>query len=146
MGNRWTRQRCRLRDPAGAEEFFPISTKVLSPLVAVRLPTGDGLGALFTHHVDQLVKNASSYTPADAVRLAAITVDLSAALYAHELEDTGSLPPETHRQALQAQIHEFIRQRLGDPALSPDSIAAAHRISSRHLYNLFRDQGLTVAD
>lgn len=87
-------------------ELFPIRTEMLSPLVAVRLPTAEGLGALFAHHVDQLVKNASSYTPADAVGLAAIAVDLSAALHAHELENACSLPQATRRQALQAQKSE----------------------------------------
>ena len=59
------------------------------------------------------------------------------------LEATSALPPETQRGALQAQIHEFIQQRLGDPRLCPDIIAAAHRVSTRYLHLLFQEQGLT---
>ncbi|MEU2982715.1 helix-turn-helix domain-containing protein [Streptomyces hirsutus] len=128
------------------KKLFPIRPKTLSPLTAVRLPSREGLGALVAHQLTQLVKHAPSYTAADTTRLATITLDILAALCAHELESTGALPADTRRQALQAQIHEFIRQRLGEPALSPGTIAAAHRMSTRHLYKLFQDQGLTVAD
>ncbi|MYS81635.1 helix-turn-helix domain-containing protein [Embleya scabrispora] len=127
-------------------KLFPVRAETLSPLLAAPLASRDGLGALLAGHLDRLVTNAAGYTPADAVRLAAITVDLSAALCAHELESNGTLPPETHRRAIQAQVHAFIREHLGDPDLSPDTIAAAHQISTRYLYKLFQDQGLAVAD
>ncbi|MFI6985916.1 helix-turn-helix domain-containing protein [Embleya sp. NPDC050154] len=127
-------------------KLFPIRTETLDPLLAASLPSREGFGALLAGHLDQLVTNAAGYTPADAVRLAAITVDLSAALCSHELESNDTLPPETHRRAIQAQVHAFIREHLGDPDLSPDTIAAAHQISTRYLYKLFQDQGLTVAD
>ncbi|MER7706808.1 helix-turn-helix domain-containing protein [Kitasatospora sp. NPDC097605] len=127
-------------------ELLPFRSQDLAPLVAVGLPQHGGFGALLSRHLAELAGNAAQYTTADAVRLATITADLFAALCAHELEALDALPPETHRQALQAQIHEFIRQRLGDPALSPGAIAAAHRISTRRLYKIFQDQGLTVAD
>ncbi|MFI9240588.1 helix-turn-helix domain-containing protein [Streptomyces sp. NPDC053079] len=52
--------------------------------------------------------------------------------------------PEARRRALQARIHDYIRQRLRDPGLTPEAVAASHGISTRHLYALFRDQGLTV--
>ena len=43
------------------------------------------------------------------------------------------------------RIHAFIQQHLGDPELSPVTIAAAHQISVRHLHQLFRQQDLTVS-
>ncbi|WP_331754095.1 helix-turn-helix domain-containing protein [Streptomyces sp. NBC_00826] len=127
-------------------ELLPIRSQTLNPLIAVGLPQRGGLGALLSRHLAELTRNAPHCTAADAARLATITADLFAALCAHELETVDALPPETHRRALQTQIHEFIRQRLGDPALSPGTIAAAHRISTRQLYKIFQDQGLTVAD
>ncbi|MFG2563718.1 helix-turn-helix domain-containing protein [Streptomyces sp. NPDC048496] len=126
--------------------LLPVAQNALAQLTAVRLPGNKGIGAVLSRHLIELLKNASSYTPADAARLATITLDLLAALCAHHLEAAGSLPPETRTAALQVQIHDFIQQRLGDPGLTPDAIAAAHHISTRYLYKLFQGQGLTVAN
>lgn len=46
---------------------------------------------------------------------------------------------------MRMRIGEFIRRRLGDPGLSPATIAAAHQISLRTLHRLFQQQGTTVA-
>jgi AraC-like DNA-binding protein len=43
------------------------------------------------------------------------------------------------------RVHAFIEARLGDPALSPSTIAAAHYISVRSLHNLFEAQPHSVA-
>ncbi|MEW1819315.1 helix-turn-helix domain-containing protein [Arthrobacter sp. NPDC080031] len=42
-------------------------------------------------------------------------------------------------------VREFIEANLSDPLLSPASIAAAHFISTRHLYNVFNDSGTNVS-
>ncbi|MGH3387569.1 MAG: helix-turn-helix domain-containing protein, partial [Actinomadura sp.] len=63
----------------------------------------------------------------------------------HELDSTGSLPPETRKQALLTGVYAFIKQHLGDPELSPATVAAAHQISTRYLRALFHEQGVTVA-
>jgi AraC-like DNA-binding protein len=44
------------------------------------------------------------------------------------------------------RIHGSIEARLGDPALSPGSLAAEHPISVRYLHKLFETQQATVAD
>ncbi|MEO3825565.1 helix-turn-helix domain-containing protein [Actinomadura sp. B10D3] len=43
------------------------------------------------------------------------------------------------------RIEAWIEGRLHDPSLSPASIAAAHHISVRQLYRVFRPSGTTVA-
>ncbi|WP_327233340.1 helix-turn-helix domain-containing protein [Streptomyces sp. NBC_01317] len=125
--------------------LFPVSTDALDQITAVRLPGQRGMGALLARHLIEIQENACDYTPADAARLTSITLDLLAALCAHHLEAVRSLPPETRRTALQVQLYDFIQRRLGDPMLSPDTIAAAHHISARHLQSLFQEQGLAVA-
>jgi AraC-like DNA-binding protein len=42
-------------------------------------------------------------------------------------------------------ILQWIEERLDDPELAPDAIAAAHHISTRYLHKLFSHQALTVA-
>jgi AraC-like DNA-binding protein len=55
-----------------------------------------------------------------------------------------SARPESHQSALLMQIHRYVERHLGDPRLSPRSIAAAHHISVRYLHKLFQSQGTTV--
>ncbi|MEV8633658.1 helix-turn-helix domain-containing protein [Streptosporangium sp. NPDC051023] len=118
---------------------------VFTSLASVSLPSQDGVGALLHRYLEELMRNSSGYTAADASRLSAVTVALFTAMCAHHLETTETLPPETRRQVLKTRIHAFIQHNLGDPALCAEAIAVAHRISVRHLYHLFEEQGLTVA-
>jgi AraC-like DNA-binding protein len=46
---------------------------------------------------------------------------------------------------LLTQVKAHIERHLGDPALGPTSIAAAHFISPRYLHRLFRAEGCTVS-
>jgi AraC-like DNA-binding protein len=47
---------------------------------------------------------------------------------------------------LLARLKVYIDEHLGDPDLRPDTIAAAHYISTRYLQKLFKAEGLTVTD
>ncbi|UJW34734.1 helix-turn-helix transcriptional regulator [Saccharothrix sp. AJ9571] len=49
---------------------------------------------------------------------------------------TGHEPKQVRKQ----QIREYIQQRLDDPSLDVDSIAAAHHISRSALYQIFEDE------
>ncbi|GII85185.1 AraC family transcriptional regulator [Sphaerisporangium siamense] len=125
--------------------LLPFPERDLARLLATRLPGHNGIGALLRSHLTTLTRHTADYTAADVSRLSALTVDLVAAMCAHHLEANAALSPETHRQVLLTRIRAFIRQHLGDPDLCADTVAAAHQISVRHLYRLFRDQDLTVA-
>lgn len=116
----------------------------VASLVAVRSPGGDGMGALVSGHVRNLVRHQAHYGPADVARLGTVTLDLVAAWCAHVLDADRTLPPESRERALLATIHDFIEQHLADPALSPDAVAAAHHVSTRYLQRLFQQQGTTV--
>jgi len=57
--------------------------------------------------------------------------------------------PELSRRPggdLLARVKAHIEQRLADPDLRPDAIAAAHYVSTRHLQKLFKADGVTVTD
>ncbi len=125
--------------------LLPLPAGKLTRLMVRRLPARDGVGALLRRYLIELTRHGARYSAADITRLTTIALDLLAAVYAHHLEADAALPPETHRRALQVRIHDFIRCHLGNPDLSPETIAAAHQISVRHLQKLFQEQGLTVA-
>lgn len=99
------------------------------------------IGAVLTRFLEELIRNARDYTPADRTALNGVTIDLIAATCAQLRAGCGALPAETRQQALLVHIRDFINQRLSDPALTPQTIAAAHHISVRQLHKLFQLQG-----
>ncbi|MFC3986083.1 helix-turn-helix domain-containing protein [Streptosporangium jomthongense] len=54
-------------------------------------------------------------------------------------------PNEGPRDGLMPRIRAYIDANLGDPGLSPESVASAHHISTSYLYKLFARQGVSVA-
>jgi AraC-like DNA-binding protein len=117
---------------------------LIDELIGCRL-SGGGLGTLISGYLRELVKPAAGYRTGDAAGLATATMDLVDALVAHESHTEDWRPPELRDRALLNRILEFMRQRLGDPGLSPAMIAGAHHISVRYLHKLFQRQDLTVA-
>ncbi|WP_417847138.1 helix-turn-helix domain-containing protein [Streptomyces viridiviolaceus] len=106
--------------------------------------TEDGLGAMLLPFLANLASSADSYPAAVANRLAGNVVELFATLIA-ERAHTGGAAADTARGHLVLQVREHIDRNLGDPALSPESIARTLRISIRYLHRLFEDEETTVA-
>jgi AraC-like DNA-binding protein len=117
---------------------------LLDEIIGRKLSDG-GLSTLISGFLRELVIPGADYRTGDAAGLAATTMDLVAALVTSETHTDDQRPPELRDRALLNRIFEFIRQRLGDPRLSPAMIAAAHHISTRQLHKLFQRQDITVA-
>lgn len=115
--------------------------EVLGSLLSGR----EGVGALLSQLLRQLVADTSSYRPSDAPRLGTVVADLVTALFAHTVDADPRLPPETRERTLTLHVKTFIRRHLGDPDLTPAGVAAAHHVSRSYLYRLFQAEGLTVA-
>ncbi|WP_405878377.1 helix-turn-helix domain-containing protein [Streptomyces sp. NBC_01136] len=124
--------------------LLPFPENKIAPLLSVPLCGQEGIGALLARSILELTEHADRYTPTVAARLTAVTMDLLAALLAQRLEADTLLPPHVGQGALLARIHAFIEQHLGDPGLTPGTIAAAHQISVRYLHRLFQEQADTV--
>jgi AraC-like DNA-binding protein len=125
--------------------LLPLPPSQLRQLTAVPIPASAGIGTLTSQFLVQLARSIDQTSPAEAARLAVAALEVLASRLAHELDAMGWVAPETHRRALLTRIQAFIQQRLGDPELSPGTIAAAHHISLRYLHKLFQEQGTTVA-
>jgi AraC-like DNA-binding protein len=123
----------------------PLPEKTVRDLLAVPISGRGGMGGAFTRWLTDLIAHADEFAPPDVPTLGQVTMDLLASFLGHCLDAEDAISPEARRRALQARIHDFIQQRLADPGLTPETIAAAHGISTRHLYKLFEEQGLTVA-
>jgi AraC-like DNA-binding protein len=127
-------------------EALQLPGAAVDRLCGARLCARSGVGALLSTFTTQLARDIDSYRPSDTARVVATLTDLIGATLAHELEATGTLPAESQRRVLFQQVQTFIEQRLGDPGLTPASVAEAHHVSARTLHRLFEPHGRTVAE
>ncbi|MFC5146828.1 helix-turn-helix domain-containing protein [Streptomyces aureoversilis] len=106
----------------------------------------DGTAALIIPFLSRLAAQAGTHRPHIRTLLARNTGDLLATLAA-ELLDHGT--PDTGTDAanttLRLRIKAFIEGHLSDPDLSPQTIAAAHHVSVRHVHRIFQAEDTTVS-
>lgn len=125
--------------------LLPLPIRDVRRLSGVRIRGDQSVGALASQFLLQLARHMDEFSPADTARLSILTLDLLTAALAGALDTESTVPPDTKRRALLAQIHAFIRANLGDAGLTPGTIAAAHHISRSYLHKLFHAEGHTVA-
>ncbi|MDX3192614.1 helix-turn-helix domain-containing protein [Streptomyces sp. MN03-5084-2B] len=123
---------------------IPLPRDSLERLFATPFSSKSGLSGLLARFITGLAGDIETYQIADSVRLGGILVDLLSAFIASVSDITSALPSDAREQALLAHAQDFIRQHLGDPALTPAMVAAAHHISVRSLQRLFQKHGHTV--
>ncbi|MFU8851474.1 helix-turn-helix domain-containing protein [Micromonospora sp. SL1-18] len=126
-------------------DAVPLPYRRLATLFAARMSGAEGIGALLADYLVKLTSHPEQYHAADAERLAGVGLDLAATMLGRHLVSEDAVPTEVHRRALLAQVRSFIRQHLGDAALSPQFIADAHHISVRSLHRFFEAEETTVA-
>ena len=105
----------------------------------MRIPGTDGAAALASAFARQLPQRLEAPR---GERLGTAALDLFAVALS---QGEPVAPVETRERALVLSVRAFIEERLGDPALAPPMIAAAHHVSLRHLHKLFESQQTTVA-
>ncbi|MGW1890606.1 AraC-like ligand-binding domain-containing protein [Streptomyces sp. NPDC002004] len=125
--------------------LLPLPPKLLGRGVPRRVAADQGVGALVSQFLTQVISDAPCYRPEDGPRLGAVLVDLVAALFAHAVESEKCLPDGARQRALLLQVKRFIQGQLHDPELSPGLVAAAHHISVSYLHRLFEGEEATVA-
>ncbi|GII64708.1 AraC family transcriptional regulator [Sphaerisporangium krabiense] len=112
-------------------------------LTAVRMPGDTGLGRMISPFLVHLAQNLDQFSGGSGLRLAHNALDLVTTMFADELGTAHQTGNPNH--TLVDRIRDYIDANLGDPDLCPAKVAAAHFISTRHLHNLFRAEGTTVA-
>ncbi|WP_416969780.1 helix-turn-helix domain-containing protein [Streptomyces sp. 4F14] len=124
---------------------LPLPPDKIHRLLARRLSTSTGMGAIFARFMTTLDAYGPDCDPRDLSRLGTITLDLASACLAQHLGTYDALPAETRQQAMLARVNAFIDHNLGDPGLTPAAVAAHHHISVRTLHQLFRSEPESVA-
>ncbi|MFE4423420.1 helix-turn-helix domain-containing protein [Streptomyces sp. NPDC056817] len=124
--------------------LLPLSARRIDWILARPLPGDKGIGCLLADFLTRVEEDGADYTPQDAMRLATAGLDLVTAVLAHHLERESEVPADSRQRALYLRVTSHIQRHLGDPALTTDSIAAAHHISVRSLHRLFQQHGVSV--
>lgn len=120
-----------------------IPAPLVDEITAVRLDGSVGVGRVVSPFLSTLGVNLEELRGPAGVRLVQNAVQLLDTLLANEF-DLAKYVADPHRAMLE-RLRDDIDQRLGDPELTPASIADQAFISLRHLHALFHDQGDTVA-
>jgi AraC-like DNA-binding protein len=112
---------------------------------AVATAARSPLDGLIRRHLVDVVANAS-FLPAEAVPAVGVaTVQLIRGLVlSNSSRETDRR--EAAAESLVQRIQDYATRHLGDPALTPSSLAAAHNISVRYLYQLMAHLDETPAE
>ncbi|GAB2742064.1 helix-turn-helix domain-containing protein [Salinifilum aidingensis] len=125
------------------KNLVDIPPGMLSQLTAVRMSGENGVGSMIAPFLARLVDNLEELDGGTGARVAHHTLGLITTLYAREL-DPGHAA-EHPRHGLMRRVRAYIDAHLASPDLGPARIAAAHYVSTRHLHNVFKEHGTTVA-
>lgn len=102
------------------------------------LRASEGTGALVSAYLQAFTRN--EVTEPVAGSLSDILVSLLAVGF-NAQEDRERLDAASVREARRHAIRDYAERNLGDPALSPASVAAHFRCSTRYLHGLFAEGG-----
>jgi AraC-like DNA-binding protein len=84
--------------------------------------------------------------PPEALRgIGRATIELVRAMLISAVRPDECGGSEVNGEALRYAVKEYIQRHLRDPGLSPTTVARAHYISVRHLYNIWKEERLSVA-
>ncbi|MFJ8439340.1 helix-turn-helix domain-containing protein [Kitasatospora griseola] len=117
----------------------------LHQVTGTPVTAADGFGSVLVPFLRTLADSAPSYVTPVADRLAGSVADLVGTMVA-QLSATRTVDDSrTANGQLVRRIREHIARNLGDPDLSPETIARAHHISLRYLHRLFEAEEMTVS-
>ncbi|MFF3866543.1 helix-turn-helix domain-containing protein [Micromonospora sp. NPDC001898] len=125
--------------------LLPLDADKVDRLSAVRISGTQGPGALLAQHLHRITRSPEQFRATDAPHLADVTLTLVSLLLARHLDAEAALPTEMRQQVLLTQVRDFVERHLGDPDLSPQSVADAHHVALRTLHRLFADQDESVS-
>jgi AraC-like DNA-binding protein len=142
---RWRMTPMRLVTLVFPRMLLPGGALRVTDLTAVAFGGARGSAALLSGLARQLAGHLDDWAPAEGPQVGGAVLDLLSVALATRSGSDLSVLAGSRQRVLLARVRAFIEQRLSDPALSPDHVAAAHHISLRYLYRLFEAEGGSVA-
>ncbi|MDX3308760.1 AraC-like ligand-binding domain-containing protein [Streptomyces sp. NPDC054884] len=126
------------------QAMLQLTERDLARVTATPVPCHDGLGQVVLPFLHGLARQMEHLEDRATPRLADNVIDLiGTLLLGHAGADRTTGTDGPGRLTERVLLH--MERRLADPGLSPEGIAAAHRISRRYLYKLLAAQGYTVS-
>jgi AraC-like DNA-binding protein len=126
-----------------------LSPTELDGVYSTRISGRRGVGALVSSFLTGLAgtldDDQPELDPAVDGSLSDAVLDLIAAGLSDAGADPAALGRNARQETLVRQVRDYIEANLARPDLTPDTIAAAHFISTRYLHKLFAKHGETVA-
>lgn len=123
--------------------YLDLPPATLARVTAVRFPADEGLGHVVNPFLAQLGASIADLDGPHASRLVRSALDLLVTMLSDQVRR--SHPDSGARGDLVTQVRAWVEEHLGDPDLSPATVAAAHHVSTRHLHAMFAQEDLTVA-
>lgn len=121
-----------------------LPSHTLSNVTAMRFGATDGVGVVVSPFLLEMANNLGELSGWAGVRVAHALIDLVSSALAERLTaaQMATASPKTNAFL---RVCDFIMENLGDPTLSPDSIAHANFISTRQLHKIFHAERTTVS-
>jgi AraC-like DNA-binding protein len=123
--------------------MLALPADTVTRLAPIHIPGDRGTGALVSTLTRALPRHLDECGNGEAVRVGSAVVDLLATALAARLGR--DLEVDDRPRAMLSHVYAYVDAHLGDPGLSPASIAAAHHISRRYLHRLFEPEPTTIA-
>jgi AraC-like DNA-binding protein len=94
--------------------------------------------------VTSLMAQPETLSETASLEMSSIVTSLASAMLRSAFESSPIMP--TTNEALLVAMTDFIRAHLASPMLSPETVARAHFVSRRKMYEIFEASGETPAD
>jgi AraC-like DNA-binding protein len=118
----------------------------IAALSAFPMTADRSVGGLVAHILDDLLRNGDQYPPAVVVQLTSTLIDLLGTAARTPGRTETVAPASLPERSRLLHIYAFMRQRLADPGLTPQMVAAAHAISLRQLNRILEEDGQSPSD
>jgi transcriptional regulator GlxA family with amidase domain len=122
-----------------------LSSSGVEAVLTRSMPAGNGIAGVLAYVMSDLAQYGDGYEPAVAAQLATTALDLIGTAARLAGPESGATPDSVRDRIRRAEIYMHMRQRLADPALTVQSVAAAHGISVRHLDRILNADGVSPA-
>lgn len=141
-----------LVDEVGIRQHFfrvPLSALALphdaiDRTTAVALTPGHPVAHLASTYFGRMASRPDLFATPGAPALGQPSVELVRALITTHLDHGGAA--DSLRGTLALRIQEYVRAHLGDAEMTPASIAGAHHVSVRQLYNVLAEADISLGE
>lgn len=128
-----------------SRQLIPAVAPSLAEVAGFAFDGSDRASALFSSFARKLPRVVDGLDPEAKARLGTTLLDLLTVALTDRLDPSDGRAADARERTLLTRIYAFTEERIGDPDLSPASIAAAHHVSLRYLHRLFQAEGTTVS-